>query len=169
MQAHRDIVVLDTYRSKLPRAMQELYLNDLQAWVLDACRNATGSDATIGKMLDALFGQRGSSTGLSRWEFIGPHAALRSAYRLSRDAVTILLVAAAPKLWGNLAFVYDALSPSGNGRADFNVLRRLLGDRIDLRRELAADAPLVAFGLVTVSPSGAVSVDSEVVCRLAGN
>jgi hypothetical protein len=169
MQVHRDVVVLDTHRSKLPQAMQELYLADLQAWVLAACRNVSATDKPIGNMLEGLFERTESTGGLVRWQWIGPHAAVRDTHRLSQDAVMILLLAAAPKLWGNFAYVYDAISSTSRGHADFNLLRRLLGDRIDLRRELSADSPLVAFGLVKVSATGAVSVTSDVVCRLAGH
>jgi hypothetical protein len=101
MEPAQRVVTLDTH-SHLPLAMHQLYLADVQAWVVATCRRAT--NRLVGNMLDALFA-RGGCADLARWQWIGPHAALRSEYRLSQDAIAILLLAAAPKLWGNLSFI----------------------------------------------------------------
>ena len=162
MQAHRVVTYV-----QLPLDMQELYLNDLQAWVMDACRNASGQTRAA-NLLDALYHPTRSTTGLARWNAIGPHAALRAAYRLSNEAVSILLLAAAPQLWGGLAHIYAEVSPAGHGHADVRLLRKLLGNDIDLGRELVSDAPLVAFGLVTRHSSGTITPSRDVIRRLAG-
>ena len=86
--------------------------------------------------------------------------------RPARDAIAILLVAAAPRLWGSLAHVYAAVT--GRVVIDEHVLARLLGDRSAVVRELARTAPLVAFGLINIRPTGAIVASAEAVGRLAG-
>jgi hypothetical protein len=165
MNARRDVVILDTRFSPLPHAMLDRYLADLRAWVAERCR-AAGGRAPLA-LIDALYADGGSPAGFARWESIGPHAGLRREYGLSPDAVAILLVAAAPRMWGMFAHVYAAVA--GRVEVDANVLGVLLGDRAAAVRELDRSAPLVAFGLVSVRASGAVVPSAEVVCRLAGN
>jgi len=65
-------------------------------------------------------------------------------------------------------FVYSAISVGRRGVPDRQVLGALLGDPVAVARELARTAPLVQTGLVTVQASGAVSVDRDLVRRLAG-
>jgi hypothetical protein len=161
---------LDTRQGPLPRSMSQLYLADLQAWLADACRRAIRqhgtSDPSAPALLEALYGG-GSSEGFARWGTIGPHVALRHEHRLSEDAMSLLLFAAAPKLWGGFAHVFAAIT--GRLQLDQHTLAMLHGDRGAVVRELVRDAPLVAFGLVTVRPMGAIRASADVICRLAGN
>ena len=120
----RDVLILDTRNTPLPRAMLDAYLDDLRSWISDLCRAAGNGPAL--SLVDALHGPCSAPGAFSRWDAIGPHAALRREYGLSRDALAILLVAAAPRLWGSLAHVYAAVT----GR----VVRRRARDRYDARR-----------------------------------
>lgn len=160
----RDVLILDTRTAPLPRAMLDTYLDDLRSWVSELCRAAGNGPAL--SLVDALHGPSSAPGAFSRWDVIGPHAQLRREYGLSRDALAILLIAAAPRLWGSLAHVYTAVT--GRVVIDEHVLATLLGDRTAVVRELARSAPLVAFGLVTIRPTGAIVASAEAVGRLAG-
>jgi hypothetical protein len=170
MHPQRDVLVLDTHHAHLPLAMREAYLSDLQAWVAVTCRAAArrvDNRAALG-LIDTLFG-RAPAADVSRWQSIGPHAALRRAHGLSDDAVSVLLLATAPRLWGTLSHVYAAICSGGyHFVLGAHVIGALLGDRRAVATELARTAPLVTHGLVTLRPTGAVMVSPEVVCRLAG-
>lgn len=68
----------------------------------------------------------------------------------------IMLLVAAPQLWGEIAQLYAVLA-NGASRpmVDEHLVRALLGPRLvvhELARELDADAPLVRNGLVEVDP-----------------
>ncbi|HTL37774.1 MAG TPA: hypothetical protein VL326_31800 [Kofleriaceae bacterium] len=169
------VLYLDTETTPLPAAMRETYLADLQAWVLDGCRRAIRAGVATRRiaraatsLCDALFGWTGPACKLDRWHSIGPHAIVRRTANLSPEAIAIVLYAAAPELWGNMALVYRAISASGRGVADRQVLGALLGDPATVARELAPTAALIQSGLVTVGVSGEVSVDRVLLCRLAG-
>lgn len=164
-EPRRDVLLLDTRNTPLPRAMLDVYHADLRGWIAELCR-AAGHGPAVG-LIDALYGERTSPSGaFARWDAIGPHAELRRQFNLSRDALAILLVAAAPRLWGPLAHVYAAVT--GRVHTDEHMLAQLLGDRAAILRELAPGAPLLAFELVTRTPTGNLVASAEVVRRLAG-
>ena len=173
MQAQR-VIFLDTRHDQLPLAMREAYLADVQAWVLGTCRAAVRaggcSDRSALGLIEALYGQRSFEGSLARWRSIGPHASIRREFQLSDDAVSLMLLAAAPRLWGALTHVYAAICmPGRNFVVSPLLLSMLLGSRPATLRELSADAPLVKYGLIAIRPSGAILASSDVVCRLAGN
>lgn len=170
-----NVLILDTEHTPLPAAMRESYLGDLQAWVLDGCRRALRAGVASGRisrgvmsLCDALFGWTGPACKLERWHSIGPHAALRRSADLSATAIDILLYAAAPELWSSISFVYGAISVSGRGEPDRQVLGALLGDPAAVACELAPGAQLIKCGLVTAPAWGTVTVDRAVVRRLIG-
>ena len=164
-EPRRDVLLLDTRTTPLPRAMLDAYHADLRGWVAELCR-AAGRGPALG-LIDALYGERTTLPGaFARWDAIGPHAELRRQYGLSRDALAILLVAAAPRLWGPLAHVYAAVT--GRVHTDEHALAMLLGDRSAILRELAPGAPLLAFELLARTPTGNLVASAEVVSRLAG-
>lgn len=169
MHPCRDVLMLNTCEAPLPLAMHEAYLLDLQAWVVDACRKATRADRAATSLLDALFAHR-SAASFARWASIGPHARLRRELGLSDDAIDILLLAAAPRMWGALTHVYAAIPPRvGVTIVNQHVLAALVGNRPGVLGELRRDAPLVARGLVSVRPTGSVVVSDHVIRRIAGN
>jgi len=162
MSMRRDVLLLDTRATPLPRAMLDAYLCDLRSWITDLCR-AADRGAPL-SLVDALYGPPSTPGAFARWDSIGPHAALRRQYGLSADALAILIIIAAPRLWGPLAHVYAAIA--GRVGIDEQVVAKLLGDRSAVLRELTRDAPLIAFGLVARRPTGELVASSEVVCRL---
>ncbi len=164
-RAERDLPRLEPRHVQLSFASSEQYLADLQAWVADACRSAIGASAAA--LIEALYGPCRPRAGVARWSTIGPHAILRREHQLSAAATSILLLAAAPILWGGFAYVYAAIT--GRREVDRHVLAVLHGDRAAVRRELGREAPLVASDLVSVRATGAVVASKHVVCRLAGN
>jgi hypothetical protein len=145
--------------------MLDAYHADLRAWVRDLCR-AAGHGPGIG-LIDALYPATGEPGAFVRWDAIGPHASLRRTYDLSHDAVAILLLTAAPRMWGPFAHVYAAVT--GRVIVDEHVLARLLGDLGAVLRELARGAPLLAHKLVSRRPTGEIVASAEVLCRLTGN
>ncbi|HSN25438.1 MAG TPA: hypothetical protein VLT45_04110 [Kofleriaceae bacterium] len=164
-EPRRDVLLLDTRNTPLPRAMLDVYHADLRGWIAELCRTA-GDGPALG-LIDALYGERTMLPGaFARWDAIGPHAELRRQFNLSRDALAILLVAAAPRLWGPLAHVYAAVT--GRVHTDEHMLAQLLGDRAAIVRELAAGSPLLAFKLLARTPTGNLVASAEVVSRLAG-
>jgi hypothetical protein len=165
MEPRRDVLVLDTRTTPLPRAMLDAYHADLRAWIRDLCR-AVGRGPGLG-LIDALYPATSEPGAFIRWDAIGPHAMLRRQYQLSHDAIAILLVCAAPRMWGPFAHVYAAAT--GRVTLDEHVLARLLGDRSAVLRELSSTAPLLTYRLVSRRPTGEIVASAEVLCRLAGN
>jgi hypothetical protein len=165
-------ISIDFRHCQLPHAMQQQYLLDLQAWVADTCRAAIrcGGAAdrdTAEALLDGLFPSPGAGASFARWDAIGPHAAIARENGLSPDAVAILLLTAAPRMWGGLLHVYAAIT--GRTAIDDHALAVLLRSQMTVVRELSREAPLVAFGVVSRRPTGSLTVNRDVVCRLAGN
>jgi len=172
MQTQRDVLYLDTQQAPLPLAMREAYLGDLQSWVIAMCRAAARRGAaadrcTVG-LIDALYGRGGSEADILRWRSIGPHANLRREFGLSDDAVSILLLVTAPRLWGALAHVYAAIRLPTAGVISQFLLATLMDSRTAVLTELAREAPLVRHGLVSIRPTGAIVASSTVVRQLAG-
>ncbi len=93
---------------------------------------------------------------------------------LSKRALDILLVVAAPTLRGELARLIGVLANDPARGLDELVVHQVLGsrhDRDDLAAELDPSAPLVRLGLVHVSPKRArpfaeLSIDPAIVDRL---
>jgi hypothetical protein len=164
MEPRRDVLVLDTRTTPLPRAMLDAYHDALRTWIRDLCATAGGRRAT--ELIDALYPTQAAPGALGRWDAIGPHACLRRHYNLSPDAVAILLVAAAPRMWAPFAHVYASIT--GRVGLDERVLATLLGDRRAVLRELASTGPLLACKLLSRRSTGELTASAEVVCRLSG-
>jgi hypothetical protein len=89
----------------------------------------------------------------------------------------VLLFAAAPALWGELARLYGILSnDSGRATCDEHLLWQLLGHsltRRDIARELDPDSPLVHHGLIRINdrhrPFQSLTADPIVVKLLSGS
>lgn len=164
-------ISIDFRHAQLPQAMQQQYLVDLQGWISDTCRAAiryggATDQETAEALLDALFPPAGAGAAFARWDAIGPHAGIARDNGLSPDAVAILLLAAAPRMWGGLLHVYAAIT--GRTQVDEHAMATLMRSRMAALRELSREAPLLAFGGVARRPTGALTVNADVVCRLAG-
>jgi hypothetical protein len=85
---------------------------------------------------------------------IGPLDALGNELGLSPLARDLLLMVAAPSLWGETARLYGILSnDEGRPLVDELLLCELLGteaDRWQIARELDEDAPLIRYGVIRV-------------------
>ncbi|HEY5925108.1 MAG TPA: hypothetical protein VIV11_25675 [Kofleriaceae bacterium] len=171
MHTQREVLFLDTRHSPLPRAMREQYLLDLQGWVIAMCRLAvaTHGDRVTLDLIQALYGAGGVAGDFTRWQSIGPHASIRREFQLSDDAVSILLLASAPRLWGALSHVYASITPSCLFRLDQKLLELLLDDRAAVARELHRGAPLIRTKLVSVRSTGSIVPNGAVVRRLIGS
>jgi hypothetical protein len=106
-----------------------------------------------------------------------PLAALAAEFQLSSTAQLVLLVAAAPALWGELARLYGILAnDEGRALVDELMISTILGphaSHYDVARELDRDSPLVRHGLLHASsakqrPFTALTVDTIVVRLLRG-
>ena len=170
MVPQRDVLFLDTRYQPLPLAMREQYLVDLQGWVIAMCQMAAAArgDRSTLALIQALFGACGHAGSFERWASIGPHASIRREFQLSDHAVSILLLASAPRLWGCMSHVYASVSmPSCRFVVDTNLVGVLLDDRDAAMRELHREAPLVRAQLVSVrAATGAIVPASAVVRRL---
>jgi hypothetical protein len=163
------VLYLDTQHAQLPLAMREAYLADVQAWVAGMCRWAARNDRSTLGLIDALYGLSSSSERIARWRSIGPHASLRREFQLSDDAVSILLLACAPYLWGAMTHVYAAIArPIAGVLVNQHLLAALVEDRFIVLRELCREAPLVRNHLVRVRPTGAIVPSTDVLRRFAG-
>jgi hypothetical protein len=121
--------------------------------------------------------ERAAADRFSRWvEPPSPLAMLGRELRLSARARMILLVIAAPWLWGELAEVYRTLSGPGRPIVDESLVCRILGvepaERGSVASELDGDAPLVHLGLVQIGDGARafaeLDVEPAVLVRLAG-
>ena len=104
-----------------------------------------------------------------------PLGALAAELGLSPLALDILLVVAAPALWGDAARLYGILANDpGRALVDEALVQQILGwraSRHDLAIELEPHAPLVRLGVIGVGanrprPFGALTVDPIVLARL---
>lgn len=107
-----------------------------------------------------------------------PLGALADELSLSPLAIDILLVVAAPALWGEASRLYAILgNDPTRALVDELLVQQILADtdeaRSDIAHELDAGAPLRDLGLIHVAPQrqrpfAALSVDPVVLARLRG-
>jgi hypothetical protein len=103
-----------------------------------------------------------------------PIGVLATEFELSSLAIDILLVIAAPALWGEAARLYGVISnDSSRALVDELLVTQILeANRYDIARELEPSAPLCRFGLVQTAararPFAALTVDPVVLARLRG-
>jgi hypothetical protein len=107
---------------------------------------------------------------------VSPLDALCAEHGVTKLGEVVLLLVAAPALWGELARLYGVLSNDpGRAACDEHLLWQLIGPmttRRELARELDPDAPLIRRGLVRISsnrarPFQGLTIDA-VVARLLG-
>ena len=181
------------------------YLDDLRTWIGALCRTAlavawdTGriprdpGGATLATEIDASAGARGlagdavtnaremetaAAQRLRAWARRGvPHVEIAHELQLSSRATSLLLVIAAPQIWGELARAYGVITADpARPLVDELLLAHLLEAgtlaRAALAEELDEDSPLVASGAVIVGkglrPFASLSVHRAIARRIAG-
>jgi hypothetical protein len=185
----------------LPPDKLEAYLADACTWVVSLCRTALATAHDSGRLgcaepaeLDTVLDDHGghapsalagareledaAALRFSRWDHRGaPHIELARELRLSPLAISLLLLAAAPQIWGELAHAYglcvvDRSRPLVDELLLGHLLEADTRTRAAIGRELDPDAPLVASGAVTVArglrPYAAIAVHPAIARRLAG-
>ena len=162
--------------ASLPPAAAAQFLEDLFALVSAWCR-AASADHPRDRARERAREQAATSR-VVRWNGAAtPIAALGAELGLSPLARSILVVAAAPRLWGELAARYAAIAgdPS-RPLVDEMLVCRLLdvrrADRHRVASELDETAPLVRHGLVALTgrprPFALLDVPGVVVQRILG-
>jgi ATPase family protein associated with various cellular activities (AAA) len=161
-----------------PEALED-YLTDTLAWVECLCATAA---AAAGGSEDAQAAarevERVATDRMARWNRgNAPHAELARELGLSPTATTVLLLIAAPQIWGELARSYGrCVADPARPLVDELLLAHLLdastSARVAIARELDDDAALVASGAVEVGrglrPYAALSAHPAIARRLAG-
>jgi len=161
-------------RHALGRDELDEYLDDVRAWVSSLCRRAVA-----GAPAEARAEERAAAERLARWRHREvPHVEIARELGLSQLAATVLLVVAAPQIWGELARAYGACTAEpGRSLVDELLLAQLFEAgstlmRTAIGRELDDDAPLVVTGTIevdaSVRPYAALRVHPAITRRLAG-
>jgi hypothetical protein len=142
---------------------REACLDQLRHWVATCCRSVIARreqrHGVPAAMLDlvAIPAPRRAHTEANAW---GSYQVLGLELGIPPLALAVLVLAAAPRLWGMLAFVYDGLGAKHQA-VDASLLAALLGGAPQMReavaRELRPDSPLVRAGLVTVCGTAVVA------------
>jgi len=167
------------------------YLDDTRALLVALCRRAlaeaagarSGAEPIDGRPAPAAAAARDAEAAArdrhARWWTRGaPHVELAVELGLSPTAMTILLIAAGPALWGELAPVYGVIADdSGRALCDEHLVTQVLGADVGARRaiavELDADAPLVRHAVIMFGagrrPFRDIVVPDVVVRRLTGD
>jgi hypothetical protein len=169
----RNYHVVDLGRSL---SLREAFFDDYRAWVIARCRDAIrrvplAIGAEANGLIESMLDGTGSADELERWSSIGPHAAVRRELVLSADAVDILLLVAAPQLWGVLPRIYERIDNGGRAAVNAQVLTRLLGGTpaaaAMVARELAHDAPLRKHAAIELRANGGLKASPAMVARLS--
>ncbi|MBL9019198.1 MAG: hypothetical protein JNL83_33725 [Myxococcales bacterium] len=179
----QNVLVLDASFGGMSLGALDRYLSDMRAWVLQSCRMALAAGTACGRigtlpgaLLEALVGACGASGDAARFVASGedvPHRLLARQLGLSRLGSAIMVLAAAPRLWGDLAQLYSNIGFTGKAIVEEGLLAALLGcDRGAIERELDPGAPLTVTGVCRLGPgarpTAPVIVHAMVVRRLAG-
>lgn len=183
-ESRQDIIVIHASVGGLPLAALDRYLADMRAWVLANCQVALAAgtrsrriDALPGALLDALIAAGGTASGdlarFLRYDATAPHVAIARQFGLSGIATAILVLAAAPQLWGDFAQLYKKIGFTGRAIVEERLLAALLNkDRETIAAELDPGASLAVTGVCKLGPgtrpNAPLIVHPLVVRRLAG-
>ncbi|MGN6105389.1 MAG: ATP-binding protein, partial [Kofleriaceae bacterium] len=163
----------------------EQYLDVTRRWIVCLCHTAIAiAPATSGAapaaelVARARAAERAASEAFAAWSDRGsPHVELAVELGLSPMATTILLIAAAPQIWGEIARTYgpctaDPARPLVDELLLAHLLEATTATRAAIARELDDDAPLVRSGAIEVGrglrPYAAITVHPAIARRLAG-
>jgi ATPase family associated with various cellular activities (AAA) len=161
-----------------PEALDD-YLTDTREWIERLCSTAQVLAGRGDEVLPAAREREQAATEqMARWNRRGtPHLEIARELGLSATATTVLLLIAAPQIWGELAHSYGrCVADPARPLVDELLLAHLLdagtAARVAIARELDDDAPLVASGAVELGrglrPYAPLSVHPAIARRLAG-
>ncbi len=182
--SRQDVIVINASIGGLTLGALDQYLADMRAWVLGNCRVALAAGTASsrigeapGAMLDALIEAGGTATGdldrFLRYDAKAPHVALARQCGFSGTAMAILVLAAAPQLWGDFAQLFKMIGFTGRAIVEERLLAALLNtDRATIAAEIDPGAPLAVTGVCKLGPgtrpNAPLIVHPLVVRRLAG-
>jgi len=182
--SRQDRIVIKAAVGGLSLAALDCYLADMRAWVLGNCRVALAAGTASGRigekpgaMLDALIAAGGTATGdldrFLRYDATAPHVALARQCGFSGVATAILVLSAAPQLWGDFAQLYKMIGFTGRAIVEERLLAALLNtDRATIAAEIDPGGPLAVTGVCKLGPGTRPNVPlivhPLVVRRLAG-
>lgn len=182
--SRQDRIVITASVGGLTLAALDRYLADMRAWVLGNCRVALAAGTASGRigekpgaMLDALIAAGGTATGdldrFLRYDATAPHVALARQFGFSSTATALIVLAAAPQLWGDFAQLYKMIGFTGRAIVEERLLAALLDmDRATIAAEIDPGAPLAVTGVCKLGcgtrPNAPLIVHPLVVRRLAG-
>jgi len=132
------------------------YQLDARRWIESTCALALASrHGNAERIAEARRQERGYAARFSRWERPeAPHAEVARELGLTPMARTLLLLIAAPQVWGEIAAAYVSCIEGTRPLVDELLLGRLLDANIVLRTTIAYEldhtAPLVASGAVLI-------------------
>jgi hypothetical protein len=152
------VLVINATVGGLTLGALDRYLADMRAWVLAHCRVALESGTASGRIgkipgavMDALIAAGGGTTGdvarFLRYDADAPHVALARQLGLSSTATAILVLSAAPQLWGDVAQLYAKIGFTNRAIAEARLLAALLNvDVATIMRELGHGTHLSLTG-----------------------
>lgn len=165
-------------RARLGPKQMRAYVDDCFELVRSWCEVALAhveDDETAARAADA--DRDAACKAYARWHARPtPLAAIAHDYGLSQPACSLLLIAAAPFLWGELAPMYRAIAddpqrPLVDEYLICQILDLSRAERASIARELDPDAPLVRHGLIEVGagarPFAALEIHHAILARLA--
>ena len=166
LQARNRDLVIATTSSAIARAWDEGRLAYQQSQDFPFASEVSGVSAgQRGLAIDELAGTRQRLEAVTRSALearravaprLGPLDALATELELSPIARDLVLLIAAPSLWGEIARLYGILAnDEGRPLIDEHLLSELLvdhADRAQIARELDDDGPLVRYGLIHIQP-----------------
>lgn len=152
------VLVINATVGGLTLGALDRYLADMRAWVLAHCRAALAAGTASGRigkipgaLMDALIAAGGGATGDAArflcYDADAPHVALARQLGLSGAATAILVLSAAPQLWGDLAQLYSKIGVTSRPIAEARLLAALLNvDLATIMRELGHGSLLALTG-----------------------
>jgi hypothetical protein len=154
------------------------YQRDARRWIESLCTAAiAGRRDDPQRIADARRQERGHAARFSRWERPeAPHAMVARELGLAPLARTVLLLIAAPQVWGEVAASYVSCVEGTRPLVDELLIGRLLDANIVLRTSIACEldhtAPLIARGAVLIGrgvrPYASLAARSQIAKRICG-
>ena len=154
------------------------YQCDARRWIESACAVALASrSGNAERIAEARRQERGHAARFSRWERPeAPHVEVARELSLTPIARTLLLLIAAPQVWGEIAASYVSCVEGTRPLVDELLLGRLLDANMVMRTAIACEldhgAPLIASGAVLIGrgirPYASLAARTSIARRISG-